>query len=107
MSFFVAGEFGVINMAHSVSDLELIEELKPWLIDREKLNLSILLGSGQFGKVFKGSIQLPDGKHRTVAVKTLKGNTTPPVISLDSTYSQCIHTYIHTYSLPCMCASIV
>lgn len=66
------GEVGIINMGIGLSDLSLIEDLKPWLIDRDKLNLSSLLGSGQFDKVFKGTVQLNDGRHYTIAAKTLK-----------------------------------
>lgn len=69
----VIGQLSFIRVGHFVSDSALIEQLKPLLIERERLSLSTQLGSGQFGKVFKGSIQLDDGKQIIVAAKTLKG----------------------------------
>ncbi|XP_067935421.1 hepatocyte growth factor receptor-like isoform X1 [Watersipora subatra] len=68
------GQLSFIRVGHFVSDSALIEQLKPLLIERERLSLSTQLGSGQFGKVFKGSIQLDDGKQIIVAAKTLKAD---------------------------------
>lgn len=62
-------------MTHLISNTELMEDLKPWLIDRERLNISVILGMGQFGKVFKGSVQFNDGRHHVIAAKTIKGIT--------------------------------
>ena len=71
MNTFV-GEMAFIPLGHLVSDTQLLEELKPFLIDKERLSLSTQLGSGQFGKVFKGTIQFNEGKQTTIAAKTLK-----------------------------------
>lgn len=43
------------------------------LIQRNRLTLGHLLGSGQFGRVYKGFLKMPDmGEHISVAVKTLQ-----------------------------------
>jgi len=39
-----------------------------------EISLSSQLGAGQFGKVYKGTIQFDDARQITVAAKTLKCN---------------------------------
>lgn len=47
------------------------------LIDRNKLTLGHVLGSGQFGRVYKGFLKVDKtGEHTAVAVKTLHNRTT-------------------------------
>lgn len=56
-----------------MKDIELIEQLKPFLIDKQNLSLQTQIGGGQFGKVYRGTLRFDDGKELTVAAKTLKG----------------------------------
>lgn len=44
-------------------------------IPQERLTLGKRLGKGNFGLVVKGQLVTPAGNLKTVAVKTLKGNT--------------------------------
>lgn len=67
------GELAFIPLRHLAHDKQLLLDLRPYLIDKERLSLSSQLGSGQFGKVFKGAIQLDDGEQISVTAKTLKG----------------------------------
>ena len=43
-------------------------------IDPASLALECIIGGGEFGDVYKGTLTLPDGKTMTVAAKTLKSN---------------------------------
>jgi len=64
------GKFDVSSM---ITDNELLIEPKSFLIPKEKLNLSTVLGQGQFGKVYKGHLLFNDKSTVAVAAKTLKG----------------------------------
>lgn len=64
-------------MSNSIDD-ELMSILaqEKILIDRNKLTLGHVLGSGQFGRVYKGFLKLDQtGEHNAVAVKTLHNRT--------------------------------
>jgi hypothetical protein len=61
-------------LMHDVVDDEMMLILKQEkiLIDRNRLTLGHVLGSGQFGRVYKGFLKVENsGEHATVAVKTL------------------------------------
>ena len=66
-------------LIRSFVDTDLLTELdqEKILIDRRKLTLGHTLGSGQFGRVYKGFLKIEEtGEHVDVAVKTLhnRGN---------------------------------
>uniref|UniRef100_A0A6G1SPP5 receptor protein-tyrosine kinase n=1 Tax=Aceria tosichella TaxID=561515 RepID=A0A6G1SPP5_9ACAR len=61
-------------LMHDVVDDEMMSILKQEkiLIERNRLTLGHVLGSGQFGRVYKGFLKVENsGEHLTVAVKTL------------------------------------
>ncbi|KAF6034525.1 MST1R [Bugula neritina] len=62
-------------LSRLASDTQLVEQLKPFFIDKERISLSSQLGAGQFGKVYKGTIQFDDARQITVAAKTLKSDS--------------------------------
>lgn len=61
-------------LMHDLVDDEMMSilEREKILVDRNRLTLGHVLGSGQFGRVYKGFLKVDDaGEHATVAVKTL------------------------------------
>ncbi|KAF6034527.1 MST1R [Bugula neritina] len=69
------GEMSFVPLSRLASDTQLVEQLKPFFIDKERISLSSQLGAGQFGKVYKGTIQFDDARQITVAAKTLKSDS--------------------------------
>jgi len=65
----------MLLLDRSYIDSENMSKLKGHMIDNSYLEIGTMLGSGQFGKVFLGSLQMTSGSRKKVAVKTIKGRS--------------------------------
>ncbi|XP_078591693.1 uncharacterized protein LOC144870877 [Branchiostoma floridae x Branchiostoma japonicum] len=57
---------------HPAEDLNMIETLSPWEVDKEDIQFEHMIGEGEFGHVVRGRLRVPEGYQVLVAAKSIR-----------------------------------
>ncbi|XP_035667776.1 receptor tyrosine-protein kinase let-23-like [Branchiostoma floridae] len=57
---------------HPAEDLNMIETLSPWEVDKEDIQFEHMIGEGEFGHVVRGKLRVPEGYQVLVAAKSIR-----------------------------------